>query len=168
MDHSFLVSSLNNLGPRQQINDQKNYKEKKQGRENLFTCNTKAIGKQVLTPFESYTCLLEEAKLINQRPIGRVPNDPDDGSYLSPKDQLLGRASTTLSTARAVRLKNPKSTTQSRVGFGKIVDNFWRRWTRDVFPSLVLRKKGNVEKRRGQITQWLFKILILFMHRQNH
>ena len=29
-----------------------------------------AIGKQVLTPFELYTCLLEVANLVNQRPIG--------------------------------------------------------------------------------------------------
>ena len=42
----------------------------------------KAIGEQVLTPFELYTCLLEIANLVNQRPIGRIPNDPDDGSYL--------------------------------------------------------------------------------------
>ena len=32
----------------------------------------KAIGAQVLTPFELYTCLLEVANLVNQRPIGRV------------------------------------------------------------------------------------------------
>ena len=39
----------------------------------------KAIGEQVVTPFELYTCLLEVGNLVNQRPIGRVPNDPDDG-----------------------------------------------------------------------------------------
>ena len=53
----------------------------------------KAIGVQVLTSFELYTCLLEVANLVNQRPIGRVPNDPDDGSYVCPNDILLGRAS---------------------------------------------------------------------------
>ena len=41
----------------------------------------KAIGKQVLTPFELYTCLLEVGNLVNQPLIGRVPNDPDDGKY---------------------------------------------------------------------------------------
>ncbi len=29
---------------------------------------------------------------MNQRPIGRIPNDPDDGPYLCPNDMLLGRA----------------------------------------------------------------------------
>ena len=53
----------------------------------------KAIGEQVLTPFEFYTCLLEVANLVNQRPIGRISNDPDDGLYLYPNDILLGRTS---------------------------------------------------------------------------
>ena len=53
----------------------------------------KAVGEHVLTPFELYTCLLEVANLVNQRPIGRPPNDPDDGSYLCPSYMLLGRAS---------------------------------------------------------------------------
>ena len=52
----------------------------------------KAIGEQVLTPLELQTCLVEVANLVNQRPIGRISSDPDDGSYLCPNDMLLGRA----------------------------------------------------------------------------
>ena len=51
----------------------------------------KAVGEHILTPFELYTCLLEVANLVNQRPIRRPPNDPEDGSYLCPNDVLLGR-----------------------------------------------------------------------------
>jgi transposase InsO family protein len=51
----------------------------------------KAIGYALLTPFELYTCVLEAANLVNQRPIARVPTDPDDGGYLCPNDILLGR-----------------------------------------------------------------------------
>ena len=29
----------------------------------------------------------------------------------------------------------------------KIIDSFWKRWNRDVFPSLVPRKKWQLEKR---------------------
>ena len=29
----------------------------------------------------------------------------------------------------------------------RIVDSFWKRWTRDVFPTLVPRKKWHVENR---------------------
>jgi hypothetical protein len=41
----------------------------------------------------TYTCILEVANLLNQRPIGRVPNGTDDGSYLCPNSLILGRAS---------------------------------------------------------------------------
>ena len=60
------------------------------------TCKTalkKAVGSQVLTAMELYTILLEVTNLVNQRPIGRIPNDLDDGSYICPNDTLLGRAS---------------------------------------------------------------------------
>jgi hypothetical protein len=52
-----------------------------------------AIGDHILSPFELYTCILDVANLVNQRPIGRVPNGTDDGSYLCPNSLLLGRAS---------------------------------------------------------------------------
>ena len=107
-----------------------------------------AIGEQVLTPFEFYTCLLEVANVVNQRPIGRVPNDPDDGSYLCPNDMLLGRASSTVPQGPFRETNNPRH----RVEFvQKIVETFWRRWTRDVFPSLVPRKKWNAEKRNVRV-----------------
>ena len=43
----------------------------------------------MLTLFELYTCLLEVANLVNQRPIGRISNDLDDGAYLCTKDIFL-------------------------------------------------------------------------------
>ena len=48
----------------------------------------KAVGDQILTPFELYTVLQEVSNLVNQRPIGRPPNDPNDGAYLCPNDML--------------------------------------------------------------------------------
>ena len=108
----------------------------------------KAIGEQTLTPFELYTCLLEAANLINQRPIGRVPNDPDDGSFLCPNDILLGRASSIVPQGPFRETNNPRQ----RVEFvQKIVDTFWKRWARDVFPSLVPRKKWIVERRNVRV-----------------
>ena len=57
----------------------------------------RAMGSQVLTSFELYTVFLEVANLVtNQRPIRRIPNDPDDGKYICPNDILLGRASSEL------------------------------------------------------------------------
>ena len=84
----------------------------------------KAIGDSTLTPFELYTCLLEVANLVNQRPIGRIPNDPDDGAYICPNDILLGRAAPQVPQGPFSETKNPRK----RVEFvQKIVDSFWRR-----------------------------------------
>ena len=53
----------------------------------------KAIGDQTPTSFELYICLQEAANHVNQRrPIGQIPNDRNDGSYICPNDILLGRS----------------------------------------------------------------------------
>ena len=92
--------------------------------------------------FELFTCLLEVANLVKERPIGRIPNDPDDGSYVCPNDVLLGRATSQVPQGPLKETKNPRQ----RVEFVQnIIDSFWKRWTRDVFPSLIPRKKWNAE-----------------------
>ena len=92
----------------------------------------KVVGDQTLTPFELYTYLLESANLVNQRPIGTAPNDPDDGSYLCPNDILLGRA--TSEVPQGPLTLKPTRNPRDRVEFiQKLVDSFWKRWTRDVF-----------------------------------
>ena len=68
----------------------------------------KAIGKQVLTPLDLQTCLVEVANLVNQHAIGRIPSDPDDGSYFSPNDMLLERASSTVPQGPFRHTKNPR------------------------------------------------------------
>ena len=90
------------------------------------------------------TCLQEVANLVNERPIGRIPNDPDDGSCLCPNDILLGRASTRVPQGPFRETSNPRD----RVAFvQRLVDAFWKVWTRDVFPLLVPRRKWNVDRR---------------------
>lgn len=68
----------------------------------------RALGEQVFTPFELYTCLLEVANLINQRPLGRLPNDPDDRAYLCPNDIFLGRATPEVPQGPFNDTKNPR------------------------------------------------------------
>ena len=108
----------------------------------------KAIGHQVLTPFELYTCLQEIANLVNQRPIGRIPTDPDDGAYLCPNDMLLGRASSLVPQGPVKETRNPRH----RVEFvQQIGQSFWKCWSRDVFPLLVPRKKWNTARRNVRV-----------------
>ena len=47
---------------------------------------------QVLIPFKLCTVFLEVANLVNLRPIGRIPNDPDNSKFM-PDDIFLGHAS---------------------------------------------------------------------------
>ena len=98
----------------------------------------KAVGSQTLKPFELYTVLLEWANLVNQQPIGRIPNDLDDGSYICPNDILLGRASSEIPQGPFRETKNPRHTVEF---VQKIMDSFWKRWNRNVFSSLVPRKQ---------------------------
>lgn len=103
----------------------------------------KAIGEQILTPFELHTCLLEVSNLMSPSPTGRISNYLDDGHYLCPNDMLLGRAPSVVQQGLFRDIRNPRN----RVEFiQKIVDTFWRHWTRDVFPALFPRKKWNTEK----------------------
>ena len=108
----------------------------------------KAIGDNKLTPFELYTCFLEIANLINQRPIGRVSTDPNEGTYLCPNDILLGRASSKIPQGPFRETRDPRK----RVEFvQRIVDDFWKHWQRDVFPALVPRRKWNADRRNVRV-----------------
>ena len=51
-----------------------------------------AIGDQVLSFSELQTTMFECVQLVNQRPIGRHPTEPEDGSYLCPNDLIPGRS----------------------------------------------------------------------------
>ena len=43
---------------------------------------TVAIGESVMTFSELQTVCYEAAKLVNERPIGRHPTSPEDGTYI--------------------------------------------------------------------------------------
>ena len=51
-----------------------------------------AIAKQILTFSELQTVCFEAANLVNKRPIGRHPTNPEYGAYLSPNHLPLGCA----------------------------------------------------------------------------
>jgi hypothetical protein len=106
-----------------------------------------AIGENVLKFSELQTCLFEAAELVNARPIGAHPSSPQEGVYLCPNDLLLGRAS------KAVPQGPFLERTSDRFRFDflqKVVQNFWRRWTREVFPNLVPEPKWHTAQRNVQ------------------
>jgi hypothetical protein len=102
------------------------------------------IGDQVLTFSEFQTVMYEAAQLVNQRPIGRHPTHPDDGSYLCPNDLLLGRATSHVPQGPF----KERTSNKHRFDFLQcVVNQFWKRWTRDLFPSMIIQPKWHVEKR---------------------
>lgn len=103
-----------------------------------------AIGEQALPFHELQTVLFEAAALVNERPIGRHPQHPEDGSYLAPNDLLLGRASTRVPAGPFLLTNNPRHRHEF---VQQIVGTFWKRWRRDAFPALLPRKKWHHEKR---------------------
>ena len=102
------------------------------------------IGEQVLMFPELQTVLFETANLLNERPVGRHPKDLEDDTYLCPNDLLLGRASC---RAPSGPWSTSCSPSQRHRFVQRLVDDFWRKWTRDFFPSLIVCQKWHTERR---------------------
>ena len=103
-----------------------------------------AIGDKIMRFSELQTVMFEAAQIVNQRPIGRHPTSPEDGSYLCPNDLLLGRSSANV----------PQGPLQERASqkfrsdyVQQVVEQFWKKWTRDYFPGLIVRQKWHVDRR---------------------
>ena len=106
-----------------------------------------AIGVNVLTFSELQTCVFEAAELVNERPIGAHPESPEEGVYLCPNDLLLGRASNSVPQGPF----KERASNEHRFDFlQQVVGAFWKRWTRDVFPNLVMEPKWHTESRNLQ------------------
>ena len=103
-----------------------------------------SIGENVLKFSELQTCMFEAAELVNERPIGAHPSSPDEGVYLCPNDLLLGKASNRVPQGPFLE----RTSNHYRFDFlQKVVQAFWQRWTREVFPNLVVEPKWHTEHR---------------------
>ncbi|XP_068674368.1 uncharacterized protein [Montipora foliosa] len=103
-----------------------------------------SIGDSILTFSELQTVLSEVANLLNERPIGRHPTSPDDGTYLCPNDLLLGRATSRVPSGPF----DEKANNRQRFTFVQtIISTFWKKWTRDYFPCLIIRQKWHTSQR---------------------
>ena len=105
---------------------------------------TAAIGQNIMIFSELQTVCFEVANLINERPIGRHPTTPEDGAYLCPNNILLGRVSARIPSGPFEGDANPHHRFYFVQG---IINAFWNRWTRDFFPSLLIKQKWHTCKR---------------------
>ena len=107
-----------------------------------------AIGEQVLSFSELQTVFSEAANLVNERPIGRHPTEPEETSYLSPNHLLLGRASSRVPGGPFEETDNPK---KRFLFIQTIIGHFWKRWIRDYFPTLLIQQKWHTDRRNVQL-----------------
>ena len=109
---------------------------------------TLAIGDNTLTFSELQTVCYEVANLVNERPIGRHPTSPEDGTYLSPNDLLLGRSSSRIPSGP---FKEHLTLRQRFEFVQSIINRFWKKWISDYFPSLIIRQKWHTATRNVRV-----------------
>ena len=103
-----------------------------------------AIGEEVMSFSEVQTVMFEAAQLVNQRPIGAHPTSPEESPYLCPNDLLLGRSTSHVPQGPFLE----RAGTKQRLDYIQaVVERFWKKWSRDVFPSLCVTPKWHVERR---------------------
>ena len=91
---------------------------------------------------------MKEPNLSTQRPIGRNPLTLHDGTYLCPNDLLLGRSSNKVPQGPFEEYSSAKK----RLNFiQEIVSRFLKKWTREIFPILVVEPKWHTEQRNLEI-----------------
>ena len=106
------------------------------------------VGEHPFTFSEHLTIMFETAELVNERPIGLKSLTPEDGTYLCPNDLLLGRSTSHVPQGPF----DEQATNKSRHAFLQaIITNFWKRWTREVFPNLVIQPKWHVQRRSVKV-----------------
>ena len=111
-------------------------------------CIHHAIGQNKLTFTEIQTVFYECANVVNERPIGATPSSVEDGSYISPNDLLLGRATNKVPTGDFA----PTINSRRRLYFvQRLTDSFWEKWTRDYFHTLRERKTWHVDRRNVSV-----------------
>ena len=103
-----------------------------------------AVGDSVMQYSELQTVVFEAAQLVNERPIGLHPTHPEEGTYLCPNDLLLGRASSKIPQGPFQQRCSNKHRHDFLQG---VINSFWRRWIREVFPGMVVEPKWHTQQR---------------------
>ena len=103
---------------------------------------------QTLTEESLLTYLTEVERILNNRPLIPVRDDPAEPDALTPNHILLPRGSSIPATDNAdLRLRYTRQWRQSQL----MADTFWRRWLKEYIPLLQLRQKWLQPKRNIKV-----------------
>ena len=109
------------------------------------------IGKSILSLNERNTLLKETANICNERPIGVRPNSVSSTEYLAPNLLLLGRSSVRIASGpfqcKDAYDERPDAMKTRFLYVQRIVDAFWKTWTKTYLPTLLVRQKWHQAKR---------------------
>ena len=102
---------------------------------------TLAVGSSRITPTELQTILFESANLMNERPIGVQKTPKSDGTFqvLTPNCLLMGRTLNAVPDDANLTLHMKHADRYHLVQ--QITADFWSRWSTEVTPDAIIRKK---------------------------
>ena len=107
-----------------------------------------AVGNQVPSWNEMSTVFAEVKSLINSRPLGYPSNDPNNLQPLTPKNLLLGRASSCVPQRLFEEVQNPRKRFEC---VQSLAHHFWRRFSREYVPTLMRRSKRRTKGRQIKV-----------------
>lgn len=110
----------------------------------------KALAKeQLLTDERLLTLIAETERIINDRPITPVSNDPRDPPALTPNMLLLMKCNSSI--PKGVFQKDDVYCKRWWKQIQYLADVFWKRWIREYLPSLQIRQKWQRKTRNLQV-----------------
>lgn len=102
------------------------------------------VREQVMTDEALFTYLIEAERIVNDRPIIPVYDDPECPSVLRPSDLLL------LNQRHGLSCKNVSLHERYTKGWRQaqhLANVFWKRWVREYLPTIQIRPKWNKSER---------------------
>ena len=106
------------------------------------------IGDKLLDDESLHTFLLEVERILNNRPLTPISDDPKDLNSLTPSMLLIGKVDSYLPVDDFVKADGYKKSWRL---VQLMADEFWKRWTREYLPLLQLRQKWLQPRRNFKV-----------------
>ena len=96
------------------------------------------VGESTLTEYDLMTYIVEIERILNNRPITKLPNSPNDWAALTPNSILTGSLADDVTHGTFLKADGYRSSWKKTE---YLADRFWRQWTSQYLPLLQPRQK---------------------------